>query len=1000
MQGRVTNGTGEPLPGVNVTVKGTTQGTIADVNGRYQLNVGDGETLVFSFIGFDTYEVDINNRGTIDLTMAENVEQLSEVVVVGYGTQQRANLTSAISSVSAKEIKDQPVPSVESALQGRAAGVNITASSGTPGAALRVSVRGATSITASSEPLYVIDGIPMISEDNSALFTGGSNANSLADINPSDIESIEILKDASAAAIYGSRASNGVVLITTKRGQEGKAKINVGYYTGISQPANVIDMMDAREFVNMMDEAAANDGWGENFYSEEIMGYDLEDPERVETDWYDEIFRQDAPISNYELSASGGTDRVRYYTGGSYFTQDGYQRGQDFKRLSGRINLDFDATDKLTVGTNVSLSRTSSRRTIGDNSLYGVVINALAADPTMPVFEEDGTYASPFSYYSWWAYENPRLATDEYRRTTSTIRGLGTVYADYEVVPNLHFRSTWSADYQNLVDESFLPSFTQQAIDNEQNGLGLYATANTLTWINENTLTYDYRVSNHQLSALLGYSQQRTYRDLATSEAFDYPGDVLGNLALAAVSETTDRTETEWGLESYIGRLNYNYDDRYLATVTTRVDGSSRFGRDRRYGVFPSGSVAWRVSEEEFLTQTSWLNDLKLRVSYGLTGNQDGIGNFASRSLYGLTSPYLGQGGASVSQLGNADLGWETTAQFNAGLDVTVFNGRIGLTADYFLKNTTDLLLASSVPAYLGRDVATRNLGAMRNSGVELALNTVNIDRALRWTTNFNITFIQNEITELVNDGEVFGSSGEYILKEGESISTFRLIKFLGVDPQTGNSIFQDTDGNGTIDADDAVIVGNALPDYYGGITNTLTYKNFDLTAFFNFMVGQDIFNHSRYAYEQVGWSFNFGGFFLPYGNNSQRVVDGRWQQPGDQTDIPRASLGWALEEDGSVTQLDQNWQEYSDQWLEDGSFLRLRQLTFGYTLPSELLERARIFRNVRFYAQGQNLFMLTNYLGQDPEVSSNGEDVRFSGEDYGALGQARTYIFGVNLGF
>lgn len=999
VQGKVTSAEdGLGLPGVNVVVKGTSDGTVTDIDGNYRIDVNsDNAVLVFTFIGYQTVEESIGSRSVIDVSMDSDIKQLGEVVVVGYGEQKSRDVTSSIASVSGEDIKNQPVPSMESAIQGRAAGVNISASSGVPGAGLRVSIRGTTSISASSEPLYVVDGIPMVPEDNSVIFTGGYSHNPMADINPDDIASIQILKDASAASIYGSRGANGVVLITTKRGQAGKPKFNAGYYHGWQRPVNTIEMMNSAEFIEMMDEAAANDGFGEDYFSGGGPGFnfigDPDDPDLRNTDWYEEIFRT-APVENYDLSASGGTESIKYYVGGSYYNQEGYMLGSDFERISGRVNLDFQATDKFKMGTTLNFARTRSRRPIGDNSLYGVVINALAADPTMPVREDDGTYASPFAYYSWWAYENPVLSAEEYDRNTFTYRGLGSLWGEYELAEGLKFKTSWSVDNQNLIDRSYIPSFTQQSIDGGTNGEGIYATALVTTWINENTLTYNTLLGEgHQISALVGYTQQETTKDFSDMRANQYPVDNLGNLALAANPTLTSQTGTSWGLESYLARVNYSFNDKYLLTLTARVDGSSRFGDNNRYGTFPSASFAWRASDEAFLQGNSWLSDLKLRVSYGLTGNQELGGNFSSRPLYGLTSNYRNTPGGAFTQLGNEDLSWETTSQFDIGFDAAAFEGRVAVTFDYFYKKTTDLLLNSRVPAYSGSDVVTRNLGEVENKGWELSVNSVNIDGAVKWTTNFNISSIDNKILSLVNDGERLGTS--HILKEGEPLGTFFLIPWEGVDPQTGNSIYTDTNGDGFIDSDDAQIAGNVIPDFFGGISNTITYKNFDFTVFAQFSVGNEIWNHSRYAYEQVGWSFDFGGFYLPYGNNSQRVVDGRWQQPGDVTDIPRASLG--VLPDG--TRLPQNWQEDSDQWLEDGSYLRIKQLTLGYNVPKESLSRIGL-ETARLYVQGANIFTITNYLGQDPEVSSNGEDVRIPGEDFGALGLAKTWTVGVKVGF
>lgn len=1001
---------GQPLIGANVLIKGTAIGTITDLDGSFSIEVGSADNiLVVSYTGFLTQEVNVGTQSFLNIALEEGAELLNEVVVTGYGTQKRGDVTAAITSVNAEELERSPVTSVEQALQGRAAGVLISSSSGQPGAALRVQVRGATSITASSEPLYVVDGIPMTSDNNSSLFTGGYNFNSMADINPDDIASIEILKDASAAAIYGSRGANGVILITTKRGQEGTGKVEFDMYTGWQGPSNVIDMMNSREFIEMMDEAAENDGLGPGYFSVNGPSWnrigDPNDPNLTDTDWYGEILREDAPISNYNLSFSGGNTKSQYYVSTSYFDQEGFQRGTGYERFSGRANMDFSVNDWLKVGSSSFISRSDAKSTIGDNSLYGVMINALAADPTMPVFQEDGTYSDPFSYYSWWAFENPRASTDLYRRNTFTNRVLGSMYAEISFLDNLKFRSSWSADYQYLKDVLFYPSTTLQAIRGGIDGQGQFSSAETTTWLNENTLTYTTTLKGvHNLSVLAGFTMQET--DFADADILgqNFANDNLSALDLAADITSAGTVGTSWGLLSYLGRLNYNYKSKYYLTASVRTDGSSRFGESKQFGVFPSASVSWRVSSEPFLENSNWLYDLKIRASYGVTGNQDGINNFASRALWTTGVNYNGAGGARPARMGNADLGWESTTQLDIGFDASFADGRINIAFDYFDKRTSDLLLNSNVPGYSGFTTVTRNIGEVRNSGLEFAWNSMNIrtNSGFSWTTDFNISTIKNEITRLEQDGELIGTTN--ILKEGYPLGTFNLIRWEGVDPQTGNSIFTDKNDDGAINSGDASIIeenGKALtvwPDFFGGMTNTFRFKGLEASVFLQFSKGNHLWNHSRYAQEQVGWSFDFGGFFLPYGNNTRRVIEGRWKKPGDQTDIPRAGLGHVFDSEGNKISTYQNWREDSDQWMEDASYLRVKTVELAYNLPASLLTKIRL-SNAKIYVRGQNIFTATRYLGVDPEVSSVGESVTAAGQDFGGLGQAKTYVFGIKIG-
>lgn len=1000
----------EPLIGVYILIKGSSSGTVTDIDGKYSITVANNDqVMVFSYTGFASVEEVVGTRSVIDVVMSEGAN-LDEVIVVGYGEQKRGDITVALSNVSSDDLEASVVTSVDQALQGRAAGVTVMASSGQPGAAPRVNIRGATSVTASSDPLYVIDGVPMVTEDNSNLFTGGYQFSSLSDINPNDIASIQVLKDASATAIYGSRGANGVILINTKRGASGKGSIDFEASTGWQAPTRVIDMMDSREFITMMNEAAANDGLPADWFSNPDNGNfigDPTDPELRNTDWYGEILRNDAPITEYALSARGGNNNLRYFVSGGYLDQEGYQKGTGFKRVSARANLDAAINDKLTVGVTTFVSRSDAESTIGDNSLYGVMINALAADPTMPVFEDDGSYANPFSYYSWWAFENPRAATDLYQRNTITNRYLGTVFGELDLAANLKFRTSWSVDYQFLKDNSFYPGTTFQSIRGGNTGESQYSSAESLTWINENIVTYVPTLGDrHNLNLLAGFTMQENTRDFVDINGQNFATNVLGGLELASDITDAGTFGTGWGLKSYLSRINYNFDEKYYVTLSARADGSSRFGENNRYGIFPSVALAWRLSGENFLASAGWLYDAKLRASYGISGNQEGINNFASRSLWAINGQFAGTPSSRPNQLGNSGLGWESTAQVNLGLDLSLYQGRVNFTFDYYNKSTTDLLLQSIVPATSGYTTAFRNIGEMRNSGLEFSLNTINLTTAsgFRWTTDFNISTINNEVIKLEQDDQVQGDG--HILKEGEPLGSFFLINFEGVDPRTGNANFTDTNEDGIINNDDRMIPrdenGKNLsvwPDYFGGITNTFSYKGFSISAFLQFSKGNYVNNHSRFAQEQVGWSFDFGGFYLPYGNNTQRVVDGRWKQPGDVTDIPRASLGYSFDENGNVTEeLPQNWQEYSTQWLEDASYIRLKTLQVSYDLPSSLFDGIPM-QSARVFFRGQNLFTATEYLGVDPEVNSRGgNSVLTPGEDFGGLGQAKSYVVGFRL--
>ena len=987
ISGTVTDQNSLPLPGVNVLIKGTTTGTQTDFDGKYTIGADDSDVLVFSYLGQKTQEITVGSKTVVDVQMEEDASQLEEVVVVGYGTQKKSDLTGSIGSVSGDDIARLPVASVDNALQGRAAGAFVSSPSGTPGAGISIQIRGNTSLSASSEPLYVIDGIPMISEDLSDLFSGGQRTNSMADINPTDIASIEILKDASATAIYGSRGANGVVLITTKRGKSGEPRVEFNSYYGFQNVTNKIDMMSSQEFLELMDDAAFQDNrdlgtdYPDNYVSD-TWGVDPSDPNLQNTRWYDEIFRT-AAIQSHDVSVSGGNDRTQFYTSLAYFNQEGTQVGTGFERISGRINVDTKVKDWLKIGSNIAVTRTIQDRTINDNSLYGVVINTIAGDPLMPVREEDGTYANPFSYFGWWMLDNPLLIANEYSRFTRTTRGLGSVFAEVDIAKGLKFRSSTSIDYTMLTDESFTPTISQESRDQDANGLGRYASTEDFTWITENYFTFTPELGdNNSLSAVLGASYQASGRDITRIDAQGFPSDQFTKLATAAQVTDAFTEGTDWGISSYYFRANYGYKNKYLLTLTGRADGSSRFGEDKRFGFFPSGSVAWRVSQENFLKDSQTISDLKLRASYGITGNQDGIDNFASRGLLGIDD-YRLRATLIPEQLSNQDLGWESTSQLNLGLDLGLFNNRLSLTADYFIKNTDDLLLDRVIPGISGFDEVTDNIGEVENKGFELSINGVILTGAVDWTSSFNISFIRNEVKRLAVDRDIVGDA--HILESGNPIGTFFLIDQDGVDPQTGNILWDDFNGDGIINADDRQIVGNVQPDFFGGWNNSFSYKGFDLSFLFQFIIGNEIFNNSRAIYENLGWSRIGTGFPLPDGNNYTGARN-RWREPGDITDIPRASL-----ENG-------NWQQYSTRWLEDGSFVRLKNLNIGYNLPDEIISKLGL-QKFRIFLQGQNLLTFTDYTGLDPEVSQNARNPELAGADFGTLPQSRSISLGFNIG-
>ncbi|MDW3212036.1 MAG: TonB-dependent receptor [Reichenbachiella sp.] len=974
------------IPGVNVQLKGANVGTITDIDGAYQLKVDspDQATLIFSFIGMATQEVNVNGRSVIDITLEPDAQELEEIVVVGYGTQKKSSVTSSISTVDAEVLANVPgAYSFESALQGQTPGLNISSGSGTPGAAININIRGVTSIGASSQPLFVVDGVPMVSRNNSALNSNIAPVNPMADINTNDIESVTVLKDAAASAIYGSRGANGVILITTKRGQVGKTKFNAGYYTGISQISNTPELMSSKQWIEFMNVAAVNDGLGENYWNSTLG--DPNDPNLPNYNAYDYIFRTGI-THNADISMQGGNEKTKFFFSGNYYNQEGIQVGTNFERMTARMNLDHSVSDKVGIGTNVMVSRTNHERTINENDEYGVVINAQAWDPTAPLKDENGAYTDPFSYNGWWALENPLYIAEQYINDGTTDRVLASTYLTVDIIKGLTFKSMWSVDASGLTEESFTPAGGKETAVGE----GIYATYDQTTWLGENTLTYDTHLgADHHLNVIGGYTLQQSRAEFSEITGNGFPSNRIIKISSAA-NTTGSSDETSYGFQSFLGRVNYDYKGRYLVSGSVRADGSSRFGANKKYGVFPSVSVGWQISNEGFMDEiVDVVSNLKLRASYGTIGNAE-IGNFRWRGVYNLSSPYNGNGGSSPDVLENPDLSWEKTTQLNVGLDLGLFDGRFSFTADYFIKDTEDLLLETDVPGATGFASVTSNFGGIKNTGYELSANA-DVVRAgdFTWNVNVNFTQLKNEVIDVVNDGQVV--SRNFVIQEGKPLSQLFLIEYLGVDPLTGDAVFEDINSDGLINLDDRQAVGSGIPTRFGGLNNSFSFKGFTLDVFFQYSGGNKIFNQSRHAYENYG-SLQSG---IPYGNQSVNSLD-YWQQPGDITNIPRPSLT-------SPNDTDAQWQRFSTQYLEDGEFVRLKNVKLTYNFPSNWVSKIGL-TSARLYVQGRNLKTWTKYLGFDPEVSANmssqGDLNTLQGEDFGTLGQARTYSIGINVGF
>jgi len=982
----------ESLPGVNVVEKGTSNGTVTDLNGNYSLDVSEGATIVFSSVGYTTEEVEVGNRSTLDLVMAQDLKQLQELVVVGYGTQKRADITGSIAKVTEKEIQNIPVTAVDAMLQGKVAGVQVVQNSGAPGAANFVRIRGNNSLFGENRPLYVVDGVPMNEVTTNVLNAGGQLTTGNNDINPNDIESIEILKDASATAIYGSRASNGVVLITTKRGKSGKAKIEFNMYTGTQQVWRQLDVLNAQQYEDYMVESINN----ENTFRDAGNQIAIPDEIRtngIDTDWQNEIFRT-APISNYNLSMSAGNDKTQYYTSLSYFDQKGTVVGQSYDRVTGRINIDHQATDKLNIGSNLTVSYSKNNRVFSDFDGRNPIGAALIARPNLPVFNDNGSYSQDQLGENF----NPVQLTREIPFKSTQKRVIGNIFAEYNLLENLSIRTTWGIDNLSDRQERFIPN-TLLGVEFAQANAAFYE---ELVWVIETIATYRKIINeDNDFSFMIGNTLQNSDENFLRTGGSQAGSNIVTTVNSISVPDLPAHEISQWGLVSYFGRLNYNYKDKFLLTGTLRADGSSRFPDGNKWGIFPSGSVGYRLSSEQFMQDLNFINDLKLRASYGVVGNQELGDNFPGRPRYNTGSNYTGSfPGINIGNIPNPNLSWESTAQTNIGLDLAMFNNRVNITADVYEKVTSDLIFRKNIPRSAGffGNADGFNLGEVENRGLDLAISTVNIQGEFTWSSNFNINFNRNKIKSLpdfdpenptatdffIEQDGGFGTDGaRSVYRVGEPIGSFYGWFVDGIDPATGGILYVDTNDDGGLGFDDRTIFGNAQPLHTGGFTNNFSYKGFDMNVFMQWSYGNDVYNQTGAVLEQMAG----------YNNQSTDILD-RWQQPGDQTDVPIAVFNDVT---GRFTPGANNT-EISDRFLEDGSFLRVKDITLGYSLPQSLIDNVNI-SNVRIYGSVRNAFTFTNYTGFDPE-SQNVAAVTSIGIDYLTQPVPRTFILGIDVQF
>lgn len=1003
--GKVTDmKSGEPLPGVNIVIKGTTTGVSSDMDGAYSIEVQSSKAvLVFSFLGYETKEVPVGNQVSINIGLSESFQQVEEVVAIGYGVQKKRDVTGAIASVNSATIESTPAKDVLSVLQGRASGVQVVSNSGAPGDGITVTVRGYSTLNSGNSPLYVIDGVPV--ESNSLSQLNGweeHGLNPLADINPQDIESMEVLKDGASTSIYGSRAANGVILITTKRGKAGQGKISVNMQAGVSTITRFLSVLNAQQYRDIIIDAYNNynDYVGTEYYKNYNWNYNLLDSlnplNSGDVDWQDVMYRT-AWQKELTVLFSGGSDNARYAVSSSYLDQDGIFIASNYKRYTSRVNADFKVTPKVNIGYSVSFAHSKNDRInaggTGNNSL---VQSILVRPPTYALTYPDG---SPLNYLN--GKRNPVALAEECTHLNTTNRIIGNQYMEYEIMKGLKFRANLNLDYISMKEDEFYPTTVDYR---EGYNTGSVRAINNLTWANEDYFSYEKTFSGiHNFSALAGFSMQEWKKEITGLDGMYFVSDNITTLNSAGTISQNDanvNTTVEHSMASFFGRLGYSYKGKYMVQANMRADGSSRFGKNNRFGYFPSASAAWRFTDESFAKGiTSVLNDGKLRLSWGQTGNE-AIGDYTSQGEFSVGSNYLSYSAASPTVMPNDALTWETTTQYDLGLDLSFLRDRFIFNADFYIKKTSDLLFDVPIPETTGFGYITQNVGDIQNKGAEFTLTSHVLNRKFKWTSNFNVSFNRNKVVSLpenlLTDG--YMQNGTYhILQEGQPIGVFYGYKFLGVYSRDednvdevrfgsasgaifkgGDPIWDDLNGDHIIDDNDRQIIGDAQPKFIGGFNNDFSYMNFTLNIFFQFVYGNDIYSVLN---GQRNWVFSY--------NNTSTDALNRWKEQGDVTNYPRPIRNDPLHSG--------YYYRVSDRWIEDGSYLRLKNVSLAYDVPKKITDKLKI-GGLKAYVTGQNLITWTHYTAYDPEVSSyTGTKI---GVDEGSYPQSRTVIFGVNVDF
>ncbi|RAJ21033.1 SusC/RagA family TonB-linked outer membrane protein [Pedobacter cryoconitis] len=1006
--GKVTDKSdGSPLPGVTIKVQGSAAGTTTNSNGEYALKAAENAVLVFSYIGYTEARLTFTGTPNLNAQLVSNNQKLDEVVVIGYGTTTKKDATGAVATVSAAQIKDLPVSSVDQKLKGQIPGVQINTTTGTPGGGTSIKIRGSGSIGAGDNPLFVVDGYPISN-------TSGQVSNPLNVINPNDIESITVLKDASSTAIYGSRGSNGVIVITTKQGLKGTPVVNISAYTGIQQVPQKgrPQMLNGTEFAQFRKDMIVDD-----FASRGLVATDADIPEAFRnpsqygagTNWYNEIIH-DAPMSNLDASISGGSENTKYNFSLGYLNQAGTIRYTGFQRYAVRLNTETKLGKKLKIGLN--LAPTNSVRDLNnfENEFVDVLSRSLWLSPLVPLTDGNGNRTPYVSSPGMYAGPNP-LNSLEYGGTRSKdFRGLGTAFAEYQILNGLKLRYSFNVDYTNSSSFVFNPSFVG-GVNSPPPSVPNSTTnkSTSFNWLSEAVLTYDKSFGkDHRLNVVVGYSAQKERAESLYLFADNYPDDKIQTINAAAIISGFNADVQKWSIISYLARANYSYKDRYLFTATVRTDGSSRFGSNNRYGTFPSAAFAWRASEEEFMKKATWISDLKLRATYGLSGNYN-IGNYTYITNIGSSNYVFGgqlSSGRVPTSLNNPNLTWEESSQLDAGIDLGILKNRLSFNIDYYKRITKGMLYNSEIPLSSGYSNAIINSGKIQNQGFEFGLTSKNLEGTLTWSTSANIAFNRNKVLALNenNDPIYSGRSGEgsyqHITQVGRPVGEFYGYILEGIykdqadlnnSPKHVTSVvgsvkYKDVDGNGIIEpVKDFAVIGSPQPNFTWGLTNTFGYKGFDLNILLVGSQGGQILKTANQ------YLLNIDGIF-----NVDRKVLNRYRSPENPGD------GFTPTTNGSRV----IYRDVNSSWVESASYMRIQNITFGYRFGERMLRASKVIKGARIYSSIQNLATFTKYSGANPEVSRNtisGNAVSSAlvpGEDFTNYPLPRTFTLGLNLTF